>query len=50
MSCGINTGCNHDCRQGRDCPAPRTTGLLDVLLACVIGVSLAMALMSWCLQ
>jgi hypothetical protein len=24
MTCGVNTGCNHDCNQGRACPSQRT--------------------------
>ena len=43
MTCGIDTGCTGNCRQGRDCPNRASSArgnfwLLCVMLACFAGL------------
>lgn len=41
------TCCNHACDQGRLCPQRPRVALIDTALALVIGVALALALVTW---
>lgn len=41
------TCCSGDCNQGRLCPQRPRVALIDTALALVIGVALALSLVSW---